>query len=154
MTNRKWGLVALLFGFGFNNSVCYGQKLKNYVHAKSSHQPNTILHVSKSDSAKFILNATRLIIGTWEGQYENIKVTMGFNSDGTAYSVFSSDNKKNPFNYHFTSPHIVVFSSRRFGNQRYYIQTLTASKFHYIRYPIQHDAEEISIVETINFTRK
>lgn len=154
MINRQYVLVTLLVGFGLINSVCYGQKLKSPTHNKSSHQQKTVLHVDKSDSAKFILDAKRLIVGTWEGQFEDVKVTIGFNSDGTAYSVLSSDNKKNPFSYRFISPHIVVFSSGRFGNQRYYIQTLTASNFHYIRYPIQHDAEEISIVETINFIRK
>ena len=154
MINRKWILVTLLFGFGLINSVCYSQKLKSPTHNKLSQQPKTVLHVDKSDSAKFILDAKRLIVGTWEGQFENIKVTIGFNSDGTAYSVFSSDNKKNPFIYRFISPHIVLFSSGRFGNQRYYIQTLTASNFHYIKYPIQQDVEEISIVETIDFIRK
>ena len=154
--NMKRVLLTLLFGFGLDNSICYGQKLKHPSHAKLNHQSKTITHVNKLDSAKFILDAKRLIAGTWEGKYGNTKVTMCFNPDGTAYSIYSSNDKKNPFNYRFLTPHLLEFSGkdkRRTG--RYYVQKLTESNLHFIVYPIKEEyPESILIIEAIDFVKQ
>lgn len=78
---------------------------------------------------------------------------MVFNQDGTAYSVFSSNNIKNAFKYRFVKPTIILFIDKSKA-QRYYIQKLTASHFQFIKYPVNYNSEEISIIEAIDFQKK
>ncbi len=93
------------------------------------------------------------IVGKWQGAYGNTTVTMIFNHDGTALSIFSSNGIKNSFRYHFLKPRIIAFTSG-VKTQRYYIQKLTKSSFQFVKYPIKQDSEEISIIEAIDFKKK
>jgi hypothetical protein len=148
--NIKRSAFLLIIAFCLCNSICFSQRLKPA--RTQSGKIKTSVQFSTVDSVKYLAEASKLIRGTWEGQFEKRTITLIFNLDNTAALYFKG--YENIFNYRFLSPHIVMFDGGFFKAEQYFLQTLTPSALHFIKYPIQDDRESISIYETIDFVKK